>query len=302
MARLRTFLRGLGAGGLMGAADVIPGVSGGTIALIVGVYEQIIEALHASTSVAGALAQGRWSAARRHLQRMHLDLLLPLVAGILAAIALGARLLPPLLEAYPAPARGLFLGLVAASLAIPALRMSTWRLQYAGLALGAAAAAFLLTGLPTAHGGDPTLVRVFATASVAICAMIVPGVSGAFLLEAFGLYTATLDAINALDLPYLATFSAGAAVGLGAFSRLLHYVLQQYYDATMAVLIGLIAGALRALWPFLAPDRSLRWPTSSDPVGSVVILAVGGAALIALLIWWGQRQAKPAQSAESQAA
>ena len=292
MPSLRTLLRGLSAGALMGAADVIPGVSGGTIALIVGVYERIIEALHASTSVAIALVQGHWADARHHLNRMHLPLLIPLALGIVSAIAVGARVLPGLLEAYPEPMRGLFLGLVGASLAIPALRMSTWRPRYAVLAIGAAVVAFALTGLPTAEGGSPTLLRVFATAAVAICAMIVPGVSGAFLLEVFGLYTATLNAINALDLAYLFTFAAGAAVGLGAFARVLHYVLQHYHDATMAVLIGLIAGALRALWPFLAPDRSLRWPTDGDPVALVAALAVSGVLLIGLLVWWGRTRAE----------
>lgn len=299
MPSLRTLLRGLSAGLLMGAADVIPGVSGGTIALIVGVYERIIEALHTSTSVAAALVQGRWRVAQRHLQHMHLDLLLPLLAGIVAAIAVGARVLPPLLEAHPAPMRGLFLGLVGASLAIPLLRLSVWRPRYAVLALGAAGIAFVLAGLPTADGSSPALFRVFATAAVAICAMIVPGVSGAFLLEVFGLYTATLDAINARDLVYLGTFAAGAAVGLGGFARLLHYVLQHYYDATMAVLIGLIAGALRALWPFLEPDRSLRWPTESDPVALVIALTVGGAILIGLLIWWGHTREHRTKMAEA---
>ena len=286
----------------MGTADIIPGVSGGTIALIVGVYETIIQALHAGTSMLVALARGQWAPALVHLRRINLPLLLPLIGGILGAIILGARLLPPLIEAYPAPMRGLFFGLVGASLAIPALRLSQWRRTHVVLAIGAAVIAFALAGLPTADGNAPSLLRVFTTAAVAICAMIVPGVSGAFLLEVFGLYTSTLNAINTLDLAYLFTFATGAAVGLGGFARILHYLLKHYYDATMAVLIGLIAGALRALWPFLNPDRSLRWPVDGDPVGVVVGLAVGGAVLIGLLIWWGHRREKHApQSAEPHA-
>jgi putative membrane protein len=300
MPSLRTFFRGLGAGVLMGAADIIPGVSGGTIALIVGVYERIIQALHASTSVASALAQGQWRVAQVHLRRMHLGLLLPLAAGILAAIVLGARILPPLLEAHPIPMRGLFLGLVGASLAIPALRLSAWTPRLVSVALAAAVVAFLLTGLPTADSASPSLPRVFATAAIAICAMIVPGVSGAFLLEVFGLYEPTLNAINTYDLAYLATFAMGAAVGLGGFARVLHYVLAHHYDTTMAVLIGLIAGALRALWPFLTPERGMRWPTSHDPVGLALGLALCGAAFIGLLIWWGYRRgAASTEMAES---
>ncbi len=276
----------------MGTADIIPGVSGGTIALIVGVYETIIQALHAGTSMLMALARGQWATALVHLRRINLPLLLPLMGGILGAIILGARILPPLIEAYPAPMRGLFFGLVGASLAIPALRLSQWRRTHIVLAMSAAVIAFALAGLPTADGNAPSLLRVLTTAAVAICAMIVPGVSGAFLLEVFGLYTPTLEAINEGNLAYLATFATGAAIGLGGFARILHYVLKHYYDATMAVLIGLIAGALRALWPFLNPDRSLRWPADGDPVGVVAGLAVGGAALIGLLIWWGYRREK----------
>jgi len=281
----------------MGAADIIPGVSGGTIALIVGVYETIIQALHAATSMLAALVRGQWSVAMKHFRRMNLPLLGPLLVGIVSAIVVGARILPPLIEAHPAPMRGLFLGLVGASIAIPAMRLSHWRGSHVVLACGAAVVAFALAGLPTADGDAPSLIRIFTTAAVAICAMIVPGVSGAFLLEVFGLYAPTLEAINGRNLTYLATFASGAAVGLGGFARILHYVLKHYYDITMAILIGLIAGALRALWPFMTADRTLRWPTPDDPVGLVVALTVGGAAFIGLLIWWGQRRSAPTVSA-----
>ncbi|MES3629734.1 MAG: DUF368 domain-containing protein [Longimonas sp.] len=291
MPSLRTLLGGFGAGMLMGAADIIPGVSGGTIALIVGVYERIIHALTAGGSAVLALLSGRWTRMRVHLGQIHWGLLVPLGAGIVFAILTGARLLPPLIDAYPAPMRGLFLGLVAASLAIPAMRMHAWTPRRWFLLVTAAVVAFMLAGLPTTETTAPSLLRVFATAAVAICAMIVPGVSGAFLLEVFGIYTPTLNALNTGDWAYIITFASGAVIGLGGFARILHVLLQHYHDATMAVLIGLIAGALRALWPFMGDDRSLQWPTESDPILVVAALTLGGALLIGLLVWWGQRRA-----------
>ena len=294
MPSLRKLLGGFGAGALMGTADVIPGVSGGTIALIVGVYERILHALTAGGSAVIAFFSGRWLRVRVHLLQIDWALLLPLGLGIVAAVVSGARLLPPLIEAHPAPMRGLFLGLVAASLAIPAMRLNVWTPTRWALLLGAAAVAFLLAGLPTTETDTPYLARVFVTAAVAICAMIVPGVSGAFLLEVFGLYTPTLNALNTLDWTYIITFVSGAVLGLGGFARLLYFLLRRYHDATMAVLIGLIAGALRALWPFLGEDRSLQWPTESDPVLLVVALTLGGALLIGILIWWGHQAATAA--------
>lgn len=291
MPSLRTLLGGFGAGALMGAADVVPGVSGGTIALIVGVYERILHALTAGGSAVLALLSGRWMRARVHLLQIDWGLLLPLALGIGTAIVTGARMLPPLIEAYPAQMRGLFLGLVAASLAIPAMRLKVWTPTRWALLIGAAVVAFFLAGLPTADTTSPHLARVFATAAIAICAMIVPGVSGAFLLEVFGLYTPTLNALNTLDWVYIITFGSGAVLGLGGFARLLYFLLRRYHDATMAVLIGLIAGALRALWPFLGEDRSLQWPAEGEPVLLVVMLTLGGASFIGALVWWGRQAA-----------
>jgi len=273
-------------GVLMGGADVIPGVSGGTMALIVGIYERLVHALSEAVSFGIAVLQFDLEAARTHWTAVPWRLIVPLLGGIGAAILGGAAVIPPLMEAYPAPMRGLFFGLVAASLLIPARRIERVTGLRVGIGVACAAGAFFLTGLPALAVSDPGLVRVFFSAMVAICAMILPGVSGAFLLEALGIYAATLEALNALDWGYVLTFCTGAAVGLGVFAKVLDWLLVHRHDATMAALVGLIAGALRALWPYGGAERVLRGPEAGEPVVSVILLAVVGfGGVLALLAW-----------------
>lgn len=300
-----TLLRHLLYGMLMGGADVIPGVSGGTMALIVGIYERLVGAISSVVSWGLALLRFDLDEMGTHWRAVPWRLVLPLGAGIGTAIVVGARVIPGLVEAYPAQMRGLFLGLVGASLFIPALRIRRLTPGRGAIGVGCAALAFYLTGLPILDvAANPGLLRVFFSAAVAICAMILPGVSGAFLLKALGIYEPTLQAINtALSLdfsavPYVLTFCLGAAVGLGSFAKLLDWLLAHRHDATMAALVGLIAGALRSLWPYLGPERALRLPGADDPVVPVMGLTVLGFGAVLGLLWWGrQTEAEPAPSA-----
>lgn len=279
------FVRGL----LMGGADIIPGVSGGTIALIVNVYERLIEAISHLVSFGLRLVRFDGTGARDAWRAVDWGLLLPLGGGIVTALLVGARFIPGLMEQYPMHMQGLFFGLVAASLFIPWQRIDRVRPFLVVIAVVAAVAAFWLTGLPQLDVEEPGLLRVFGSAAVAICAMILPGVSGAFLLEVLGIYSPTLEAVNGRQWIYIAVFIAGAGTGLGLFSKLLNLLLHRYHDATMAALIGLIAGALRALWPYTAPGGALQWPAPHDPVGSVVVLGALGFLVVLALMWWGMR-------------
>ena len=298
MRRLFRYLDYLGRGLLMGAADIVPGVSGGTVALIVAVYERLVAAISDLFSSALCLLRLDARGALAHGRAVNWSLLVPLGLGIVIALIVGARFIPGLLEQYPEHMYGLFFGLVAASLAIPWLRIERRQLRHVVLVLGAAAVAFLLVGLPQLQTDAPGLLRVFASASVAICAMILPGVSGAFLLEVLGIYAPTLEAINNRDLVYVATFVAGAGLGIGLFAKLLTLLLRRYHDVTMAVLVGLIAGALRALWPYGGPEGLLRLPAAHEPVGGVVLVGMAGFALVAgLTAWaWYRRRSALARS------
>lgn len=284
----------------MGGADIIPGVSGGTMALIVGIYERLIDSLSSGSSMLVALLRLQPYQAGKHARDVDWWLVIPLLAGIVVAIGGASFFLPGLMEEHPHQMRGLFLGLVAASIAVPWLRIGrmTWRLLL--IALAGAVIAFFVVGLPLLGAEpDPSLLRVFASAGIAICAMILPGVSGAFLLEVMGIYEPTIEALRSaigLDLRaigYAAVFVLGAAVGLGVFSKILDWLLSHYHDRTMAALIGLMAGSLRALWPWQpweSHERVLLWPQPDDPVTSVLLLTTAGFVFVALLTWMGSRR------------
>jgi putative membrane protein len=270
-------------GALMGAADVIPGVSGGTVALILGIYARLISSIRAAASAPVAILRGDRERARQRWTEVDWSLVLPLGVGIVTALAVGTIVLPGLLDRYPEGTRALFFGLIAASVPIPWRHM---RERRRGLLVAAvfAVLAFVLVGLPPQTIENPPLPYVFVAASVAICAMILPGVSGAFLLYAMGVYRATLEAARDLDLLYVAVFGAGAVIGLGLFSKLLEWLFAHRHDATMAALVGLMAGSLRALWPWQDDDRGLLTPPGDASALVMLALVIAGFAIVTVLV------------------
>ena len=275
----------------MGGADIIPGVSGGTVALIVGIYERLIHSIKLLFGAAVALLRGRLADFRTELAEVEWMLIVPLFAGITTALLAGAAIIPGLLKSYPVEMRAIFFGLILGSLAIPWRRMSDRSVNNYALAIIAAIVAFVV-GLPAGDISDPDLWMVFLFATVAICAMILPGVSGAFLLLVFGIYEPTLTALHDRDLLYVAVFGAGAAIGLGSFSGILNWLLEHYHDATMAVLVGLMAGSLRALWPWITEDRSLLLPDSASEATLPLVLIVAGVLFVLGLARAGRHQLK----------
>lgn len=285
LADRRSPLRPLGnlaRGTLIGAVEVVPGVSGGTVALIVGVYATLIDAashivrgLVASTDVVRGRGATRTAA---HFRAVRWSVVAPVLLGMVVAVVVGARVLAPLVSAYPTETRAVFGGMIAASLLIPVRMLGrgwTWRLGL--IALVASAAAFALTGLPTATVAEPPLVIVALAASVAVCALVLPGLSGAFLLLVFGLYETTLVALNERDLPYIAAFALGAVVGLSLFVNLLRVMLRRHHALMLALMTGLMLGSLRALWPWqdgLAPGTDAGVIVLLAGAGAVVVLSV----------------------------
>ena len=277
------YLQGL----LMGGADVIPGVSGGTVALIVGIYEPLVGSVRAAASIPVALVRGDVAGARELFGEVHWRLVLPLAAGIVTALLVGARFIPGLLEQYPVQTRALFFGLIAGSVAVPWRRIRHRRGALYGIAVATTVAAFVLVGFPPREIAAPALPLVFGAAAIAICAMILPGLSGAFLLLVMGMYEPTLRAVHDRELAYVAVFMAGAAVGLGLFSRVLAYLLEHRHDATMAALVGLMIGSLRALWPYLDADRTILPPPTDVSALGTLGIAVLGFVLVAVLTRFG---------------
>lgn len=282
------YLQGL----LMGGADVIPGVSGGTMALIVGIYERLIHSIRSLAGSAVFLLRGKRGEAGARFREVDWWLVIPLGAGVLTALVVGASLIPPLLERYPEESRAIFFGLILGSLSIPWKRIGTVRPVHYGIAIAAGLAAFLLVGLPPREILNPSLIAVFFAAAIAICAMILPGVSGSFLLYVMGIYTATLAAVNARDVAYIAVFGLGAVIGLGAFSRVIDHLLRHRHDVTMAALVGLMGGSLRALWPWQDASRALLAPPADTAALVAFGLAVGGFAAVTLLAHFGNVAAR----------
>ncbi|CAN5455059.1 DUF368 domain-containing protein [soil metagenome] len=294
----------VGQGMVMGTADVIPGVSGGTLALIMGVYARLITAIRSVASAATSLVRGRRAEAGAHWRAVPWRFVLPLGTGMVAAVGIGSVILPPLLEGYPMQTSAVFFGMILASLAVPwrdAREPGTARVAPSRVALAAAFAvvAFLVMGLPgegqAVQVTDPPTWRILVSASVAICAMILPGVSGAFLLVALGIYEPTLDAVRSLDIAYIATFGVGAVLGLGAFSKLLGYLLDHRLAVTMAALTGLMLGALRVLWPWGGREGALHAPADLADGLVGLGLVVVGFAVVRLLLVLGDRIGNPAE-------
>ncbi|MEE6273144.1 DUF368 domain-containing protein [Georgenia wangjunii] len=284
-------------GFVMGAADIVPGVSGGTVALVLGIYERLVAAIRAGAGVLGALARRDLAGARNQLRGIPWVWLLSLLAGILLAVALLSAALERVLEEHPQAAAGLFFGLIVGAIVISwrLVRRRTWRT--AAVAAVAAALLFVLVGLQSGTGdhGAEAVTRpawmFFAAGAVAICAMILPGISGSFILVLLGMYAEVLGAVNERDLLVLGLFVLGAAVGLASFSTLLSWLLLHHHDVVLAALIGLMVGSLRILWPWPGglETTELALPAGGAPVLVPVALAAGGLLLVVLIDAAGTR-------------
>jgi len=276
-------------GFLIGTAEVIPGVSGGTIALIVGIYERIIGSAANAVEAFLLLLRGKLQEAKVAAKQIDWLLVLPVLVGMFAAIFAAAAAIEPLLEGQPENMRGLFAGLILVSLLVP-YRMvgASWRVTDYLVGLTAAAISFLLVSLPRQEVTDPALALVFIAAAVAVCALVLPGVSGSFLLLAIGFYAPTIAAVNDFDLGYLSVFVLGAIVGLAMFSTALRWLLVNQRRITLVVMTGLMLGSLRALWPW---QDTLGQPVSPVSLTPLVFFVVG-ALFVALLLWVQSRVSK----------
>ncbi len=270
----------------MGAADIVPGVSGGTIALIVGIYEKLVTTIRTGTAALAVVLKGDWAGMKRSLSAIDWTWIISLGIGILAAVALLSSVIENLLHDQPIAMAALFFGLVSGSLVI------AWRLitNPASLHLAVTAtvgiAFFLILGLrsdTTATAADTVTHPwwiFFAAGALAICAMILPGISGSFILVMIGMYADVLGAVTSRDLAALAAFAIGAVAGLAGFSTLLNWALTNHHDLVMAIMVGLLVGSLRVVWPW--PNGT--WTTDlAAPSGTVIVpilLAIVGAGAV----------------------
>ena len=279
-------------GGLIGVAEIVPGVSGGTVALVVGIFEDLISAAGHVVTGARLLISGDRRSAVLVWRAARWRVVIPALIGMIFALLIGAKLLEPVITAHPQEARAVFGGLILASLVVPFRLVGRWRGKEIMLAILAGVATALLTGLPPALNPAPHLIFVAIIAAIAICALVLPGVSGSFILLSFGIYEPTLAALNNRDFAYIGVFILGATIGLSLFVKGLEFLLEHHHRVTLAIMTGLMAGSLRALWPWQDADRTLLEPASNWP--ALLGLAVAGIAAVSALIWISNRRIQTA--------
>jgi putative membrane protein len=282
-------------GVMMGTADIIPGVSGGTVALIVGVYRRLIESIKAWTPAAVIALLKTLPGFTKdpgptytELRRLHVDFLVPLGLGIVSAVLIAARIIPQLLKDHPEHMNGLFFGLIVISVYVPLSHIRERTPLVPVVAIGAAVGAYVLVGLPLMEG-KASLLFLFFCGAIAICAMVLPGVSGSYLLKALGQYEHVLTAVHERDVVTVGVFMLGIIVGITSFVRLLSFLLRRYEAVTLAALSGLMVGSLRSVWPFQNVVDGRRNMTMPDGFGSFELgvfgmVVLGVVLVVALLV------------------
>lgn len=231
----------------MGMADVVPGVSGGTIAFISGIYEELLDSIRSVDATAlRLLLRFRLAEFWRHINGRFL---LPVLLGIAVAIFSLARLMTYLLRDHPIAIWSFFFGLIVASALLVARQIGRWDWRTVlAFAVGAAAAWWITVATPAETPNDWWFVML--SGAIAICAMILPGISGAFILLLLGKYQYIMHAVGEFDIPVIAVFVIGAAAGIISFSHLLSWLLKHWHDVTVAVLMGFMVGSLNKVWPW----------------------------------------------------
>lgn len=285
----------------MGAADIVPGVSGGTIALIAGIYERLINAL-------GSIGPNLWTIFRQEggikgfaaiWRQVDATFLLCLLLGIATSFATLAGIIKHLLDNQPLFIWSFFFGLVVATVFILLSEIKRWNIGRVALFATGLIAAIVISSMPLLTT-TPSLPYLFFAGAIAICAMILPGISGSFILLLLGAYDAVLEAVDTMNLSAIFTVIAGMATGLLLFTRALKWLLSHYYQATLALLTGFIAGSLIKVWPWKvdalgslnteAVHNVMPWqyPTGAQWSTTVGLMLLG-AILVSLLSWWGNR-------------
>lgn len=231
----------------MGAADVVPGVSGGTIAFISGIYEELITSINnINLSLVPIL---RKQGIKAVWNKVNGNFLLALFLGIFISVLSLAKFLSWLLENEPILLWSFFFGLVVASIFMVGKEITRWNLGKVVVLILGAALAFFITELP-ASDNSGSLPYLFLSGALAVCAMILPGISGAFILVLLGSYKTILDAVHERDIKIILTVGVGAIFGLLSFARLLKWMFNHYKNITLALLTGFILGSLNKIWPW----------------------------------------------------
>lgn len=300
----------LAKGMAMGIAEVVPGVSGGTVAYITGIYERLLRAINScSFETLKVLRIDGLSASWRHLDGNFLVLLF---GGMAISVFTFAHGMSFLLHTYPIAVWAFFFGIIVASSCFMVVEVGDWApLSLVALLAGVSTGMVVSTAIPVELDG--TLPIIFVAGAFAVCAWILPGVSGSYILLILGLYATVMDAISHLDLLLLGVLAAGCVTGLLGFSRLLARLLEQRRDATLALLTGFMLGSLVKVWPWkytlsyqlgssgnrIPLQQEVVWPaayqqlTGSDPqLALALVLTAAGICVVSVFAVWPRRGAR----------
>lgn len=282
-------------GFFMGAANVVPGVSGGTVALISGIYNELIGALNALMSISTWKTLFK-DGIKAFWKEIHGEFLLSLGIGVVLSVFTIAKIMGYTLSHWPVQTWAFFFGLTIASAAVMLRDIKGWKWQDAAVTLAGLILGLVVCTLSPSETPD-ALWFVALCGAVAICTMILPGISGSFILVIMGKYDYIMNAIDTLDLPVLAVFAVGCGVGILAFAKFLHWLLGKWERQTMLVLVGFVIGSLVKVWPWndmdaVAQAQVLRGG-AADPVAlqipSAVIFMLAGIALIGAIELIGEK-------------
>jgi putative membrane protein len=272
----------------MGSADIVPGVSGGTVALVLGIYDRLIHNISQGAHALRQLLTRDVAGAVDTLKRIEWIWLFALLGGILTAIVALSSVIETLLHEQPIRMSGLFLGLILGSIWVAVRMLDKVDGISIALMLGIGAVMFLLLGLRSDTEVPDSALEVvtkpwwvfFLAGAIAICAMILPGISGSFILVMLGMYTEVLGAVNDRDFGILIAFMLGCVVGLALFSTLLNWLLERYHRWVLAAMIGLMLGSTRVLWPWPNGTNTTTMTLPRGDVAVPVLLIVIGAAVV----------------------
>ncbi len=276
----RQYARLYFSGFAMGASDIVPGVSGGTMAFILGVYENLIDGIKSFDLTAIRLAlKFDFKALFMHVP---IRFLIALGLGIVTAIFALSSVLHDLLETQPTFVFAFFGGLILASILAVGIKVRWGLLPVIGLIAGAVFA-FWLVGLPLLEDASHDPLTLMFSGAIAICAMILPGVSGSFILLILGQYEFVLGAVKSFDIVSIGAVGVGAVIGIIAFSRILSYLLKHHEHVTVAVLVGFMAGSLRRIWEEASAGTEIIEGFGAGHIGLAIALLIVGFLMVSLL-------------------
>lgn len=236
-------IKGMG----MGAADVVPGVSGGTIAFITGIYEELLSSIAAiKPSLIRTIGKEGIGAAWKAING---NFLVAVFAGIGISVVSLAKLFAWILKEHPVMLWSFFFGLILASIPMVWSQLKKNSFDTYISFMAGAIIAFAITEMPVSEGTDESWF-IFVSGALAICAMILPGISGSFILLLLGMYQFVLEAVNERDIVTLGIFAAGCLIGLLSFARLLSFLFKRFHDITVALMAGFLLGSLNEIWPW----------------------------------------------------